>query len=102
MPSLIAQFRQLDRASLLVARGFFFFGQRLVPNVLAKTQRRVKRFGFAFADLAAFVQVFLNKCFVSGVFGYMFHKHFLTVQKARGNVTFGMLMHIKDVISLLE
>ena len=66
--------RALIARSLLVARGFFFFGQRLVPNILAQPKTRVQRFGFALADFAALVQIFLNKRFVGGVFWNMFHE----------------------------
>lgn len=71
--------------SLFVARGFFFFGQRLVPNILAEPKARIRRFGFAFADFAALVQKFLNKRIIGGFFFDMFHRRNLAGAPSRGN-----------------
>ena len=59
--------------SLLVARGFFFFGQLVVPSIVAQAQFGRKRLGFTFADLATLVQKFLNKRVIGGFFWNIFH-----------------------------
>ncbi len=61
-------------SSLLIAGLLLLFGQRLVPNVLAKTKLRTCRFGFALLHLAALVQELLNKRIIGGFFGDMFHE----------------------------
>lgn len=65
--------------SLLIPRGLFFFGQFVVPNIVAQTQFRFKRFGLSNADFAAFVQELLNKGIIRCFFGDMFHRNTLTV-----------------------
>lgn len=72
--------------SLLVARGFFFFGQRLVPNIFAESKARIRRFGFAFADFAALVQEFLNERIIGVLFLDMFHRRNLAGAPTRGNI----------------
>ncbi len=59
--------------SLLTARGFFSFGQLIVPCVVAQTQLAWKGFGFPDADLTPFAQEFLNKSIIRGFFGDIFH-----------------------------
>lgn len=69
----LAQGVARPRQSLFVARGFLFFGQFVVPLVVGQAKLCCGRFGFANTDLAAFVQVFLNKSIIGCGFGDMFH-----------------------------
>ena len=63
----------MTAGSLFVAGRFFFFGQLVVPLVVAQAKLRGQRFGFADADFAAIFQEFLNKRIISGFFWDMFH-----------------------------
>lgn len=71
--------------SLLVARGFLFLGQLVVPNIVAQTQFRRQRFGFANTDLAALVQELLNKSVIGVFFGEMFHREMVAERVEAGN-----------------
>jgi hypothetical protein len=62
----------------LIARGFFFFGQLVVPNILAQAKFGWRRFCFANFNFAAIVQKFLNKRVICGFFWDMFHGDMLT------------------------
>ena len=73
MPLRLQLVRPVARASLLVARRFFFFGERLVPDILTQSQSRVRRLGFTFGHFAALVQVLLNKRVIGGFFFHLFH-----------------------------
>jgi hypothetical protein len=72
----------------LVAGGFLFLGQLIVPNIVAQTKLGRQRFGFADIDLAAFGQEFLNKRIVGGFFGDLFYNFTLSEQRQRGNDCF--------------
>lgn len=72
----------------LVAGGFLFLGQLVVPNIVAQTKLGRQRFGFAATDLTAFVQELLNKGIVSGFFGDMLHALRLAQQTQRSNDCF--------------
>jgi hypothetical protein len=74
--------------SLLIARGFFFFGQLIVPSIVTQTQLARKRFGFSDTDLAALVQEFLNKRIIRGFFRDMFHQDKLSRSAAFLSRTF--------------
>lgn len=66
-----------DTMLFFVSRGFFFFCQRVVPNVFAQTQLPRKRLRLTDSNLTSTVQKFLNKRVVSRLFGNMFHKEYL-------------------------
>ena len=67
----------------------FFFGQRLVPNILAQTKLRTRGFGFALRDFTAIFQKFLNKRIIGVFFLDMFHGGTVAglVGNANGGVT---------------
>ena len=71
--------------SLLIAGGFLFFGQLVVPNILAQPQLGWKRFGFAYADFATFVKEFLNKGIICVFFGNLFHNRVLLLTAVGDN-----------------
>ena len=77
MSDAATNWKRLERL-FLVARGFFFFGQLVVPNILAQAKLGWRWFGFANTDLAAVVQKFLNKRVICGFFWDMFHVGMLT------------------------
>ena len=88
-PALIWRKPQRFAARLFfVAGGFLFFGQLVVPNIVAQTKLGRQRFGFADIDLAAFLQEFLNQGIVSGFFRDMFHGVTLAEQARRSNDCF--------------
>ena len=70
------------KGSLFLARCFFFFGQSVVPRIIAQTQLAWERLGFPDADLAAVVQEVLNKRIIRGFFGDFFHEHMTTPSRA--------------------
>ena len=76
----------------LVARGFFFFGQLVVPNIFAEAKFRWRRFGFANTDFAAVVQKLLNKRVICGFFRDMFHVVMLTACLGGMSRPYGLLM----------
>ena len=63
--------------SLLIARFFLFFGQFVVPSIVAQTQLAWKWFRLANADLSALIQEFLNKHIIRGFFRDLFHEEVL-------------------------
>ncbi|MGJ8587502.1 MAG: hypothetical protein ACSHXW_05065 [Yoonia sp.] len=71
-----------------VAGSFLFFGQLVVPDIVAQTKLGRQRFGFADIDLATFLQEFLNQGIVSGFFRDMFHGVTLAEQARRSNDCF--------------
>ena len=71
-------FERRASGQLLVARGFFFAGQLIVPSVVTQPQLAWKWLGFANADLAALIQKLLNKRLICCFLGHMFHRASLT------------------------
>ncbi len=57
---------------LFIARRFFVFGQRLVPNVLGDPKLGLHWLSYAFLDLATLFQKLLNKRVIGIIFRYLF------------------------------
>ena len=74
-----------ERALLLVARRFFFFGQLVVPDVIAKPQFGGQRLGLSNADFPAFFQKLLNKRVIGIFLWNIFHALKLLRKKRLGN-----------------
>lgn len=79
----------------LVAGGFFFFRQLVVPNILAQAKLRWCRLGFANGNFAAIVQKFLNKRVICGFFWDMFHGNMLTACMGGLSRPYGLLFRFK-------
>ena len=73
----IARVLQLYFGPIFIARRLFFFGQFVVPSIIAETQLAGKRLCLANADFSTLVQKFLNEGIVSGFFGNLFHPNTL-------------------------